>query len=333
MTSPPDRSAVAWVERALAPLDTAGSPVEVHETLAAVVQELTRARGVLTVSLASDTIRVGAATGDIPFTPGEAVCPTDELRAALDARTGALCTAWLPGQVPAEVWPVLALTRAVAAVAVVGAATREQDLILAAACRYAGLRLSQLYDAEVRADQLNERGAAIQTLRRMADTDSLTGVSNRSGTFAVLTSLLGRGERVGVVYLDLDGFKDINDTHGHSTGDRVLATVARRLRRVVRAPDMVGRLGGDEFVFVVRGGDEPALAHLVDRVHLVLREPVRLGELKIPVQASCGTAVATPGRTAAELIAAADARMYDNKRTHAANPGRVVRLPESHTTV
>jgi diguanylate cyclase (GGDEF)-like protein len=302
------------VERALAPIDDATTAVEVHEALATVLHGLTHARAAVAVVLRSGAVHVAAVAGACDLEPGQAVTVDEVVRRMLDEHSGRSGSGTVAGAA-ATVWPVLAQRRTVAAVAVLEPRDQAHAELTVAACRYAGLRLSQLYDAELREDLLHERGAAIKTLRRLADTDALTGVANRSGVFAVLNSLLGRREPVGIVYLDLDHFKEINDRYGHSTGDAVLSAVAGRLRRVVRAPDVIGRIGGDEFVLVVRDADERALSHLVDRVSSVLGEPVTVKDATIPVHASCGIAVAAHGGNASDLLAAADSRMYRDKRS------------------
>ncbi|MDQ1700486.1 MAG: hypothetical protein QOG34_2349 [Frankiaceae bacterium] len=327
MTSPPDLAAVTAIDRAVAPIDAASTPEEVREGLAVVLRDLAAARAAVVVTVQNGTAQVAAIAGETAVEPGLAMPCSTPLLDALNGRSAAVQTVPVdPLGDAVDLWPILALTRAVGVVAVVDATDRSNDMIAAAVCRYAGLRVLQLFDAELREDQLHERGAAIKTLRRLADTDALTGVSNRAGVFAVLNSLLGRGEQVGLLYVDLDGFKQINDVHGHAAGDRVLAAVAKRLRRVVRAPDLVGRIGGDEFVLVVRGGDDQALFRLIGRVNDVLAEPVTLKDAAISVQASCGVAIAAHGGSAADLLAAADARMYEDKHGRTLPELRVIDL-------
>ena len=312
MTPPPERTSARDVSDVFDPFDAASTAEDVYQSLSDQLVLLTGGRAAATLILNGGTAQVAATAGESWGDRAEAVAADPDVLEALAGRSGEERAVSLLDAV-VDVWPVLALSRAVAAVVVLDAQTRIGDQLAAATCRYAGLRLSQLFDAELRADQLHERGAAIKTLRRLADTDALTGVSNRSGVFAVLNSLLGRGEHVGVLYVDLDHFKEINDCYGHAAGDRVLAAVAKRLRRVVRAPDVVGRIGGDEFVLIVRDGDERALIRLVARINEALREPVIVKDVVIPVHASCGIAVADRGGSASELLALADARMYGSK--------------------
>ena len=313
MMRPPERPPASAVSDAFDPFDAASTAEDVYQSLAEQFVVLTRGRAAATLTLNAGAVCVAATAGEPSPDWCAAIGDEPDVLDALTGRTSevrTLSTSTLDADV--HIWPVLALSRAVAAVAVLDGQTG--DHLPPATCRYAGLRLSQLFDAELRADQLNERGAAIKTLRRLADTDALTGVSNRSGVFAVLNSLLGRGEHVGLLYLDLDDFKQVNDSYGHAAGDRVLAAVAKRLRRVVRAPDLVGRIGGDEFVLVVRDGDERALTRLLARINEVLHEPVMVKDIPIPVHVSCGIAVSDHGGSASELLALADARMYGSKQ-------------------
>jgi diguanylate cyclase (GGDEF)-like protein len=115
---------------------------------------------------------------------------------------------------------------------------------------------------------------------------------------------------VGVLMLDLDGFKAVNDRHGHAAGDEVLREVARRLRRSVRERDLVARLGGDEFVVVLT--DLGAVPDSVDRVEAALAE--RFAGTDAPLRAAVGVAVfPADGATVADLLAVADREMYAAK--------------------
>lgn len=128
-----------------------------------------------------------------------------------------------------------------------------------------------------------------------------------------------------VVYCDLDGFKAVNDTHGHAAGDRVLCHVAQQLLSVTRADDTVGRLGGDEFVVVVQaaGPDEltRVTASLAERVREVLQRPLAdsVHGVHGAIDVSIGLAVAGPGAEPEDLLHRADQAMY------AAKAGRVER--------
>lgn len=178
-----------------------------------------------------------------------------------------------------------------------------------------GRPLTLLTVADVTAEQ--ERQAQ---LRRMAFQDPLTGVPNRLLALdrlesALLRSLRAR-RRCAVLFLDLDGFKPINDRYGHATGDLVLIHVARVLQAQVRAADTVARYGGDEFLVILPDLQvaDDALT-VAAKIGAALRGPVRIGpqDLTIGVSigiASCPEHAATPEA----LIAAADAAMYRAKR-------------------
>jgi diguanylate cyclase (GGDEF)-like protein len=123
------------------------------------------------------------------------------------------------------------------------------------------------------------------------------------------------GGRTAVLYLDLDGFKSVNDTFGHTSGDVVLRTVSDRMSRAVRADDLVARLGGDEFAVLCQdvSGVDQATA-LADRLIAAVSEPIDVGEGVVRVGASIGIALSTPGVTlAAELLDAADRALYQAK--------------------
>lgn len=150
--------------------------------------------------------------------------------------------------------------------------------------------------------------------------DALTGLPNRRLMQDRLEQALGRAVRqnllVGVCYLDLDGFKPVNDAHGHEAGDRLLIEVARRLEGAVRAQDTVARLGGDEFVVLLtdlRVPKEGVAA--VERIRAALVPPCVLAEgVGVAIRTSLGLAFApTHGRDAAALLRAADRAMYRAK--------------------
>lgn len=152
-----------------------------------------------------------------------------------------------------------------------------------------------------------------------ASHDPLTGLLNRRGLDRVLDEAGESGEALGLLLLDLDGFKLINDRHGHQAGDDLLKQVAMRLKGVVRPGDIVARLGGDEFALLVRGvEDAVALSEVADRAVSVVMAPVLLMGQFVTVGASVGVSV-KPERdsghwTAEVLTRAADQALYGAKR-------------------
>jgi diguanylate cyclase (GGDEF)-like protein len=115
-----------------------------------------------------------------------------------------------------------------------------------------------------------------------------------------------------LLYLDLDGFKEVNDRCGHATGDEVLKVVANRLQTLVRADDIVARFGGDEFAIVCKGCGRDEATKLSDRILKSLREPMVIDGRTVKISASIG--VATSVRFDQEALRRADAAMYRAKQ-------------------
>lgn len=172
--------------------------------------------------------------------------------------------------------------------------------------------------AELVIDHLNLQ----ERLRHRALHDALTGLPNRVLFEERLAQLLAASERAGepcaVLFLDLDGFKAINDRLGHAVGDEVLRVVAERLRATCRAGETVSRLGGDEFVIAASGAGEAGATELARRVWAAIRAPLAGAAEGSPLSSSIGAmcwdpAVSGPAPTAERLVAAADAQMYEVK--------------------
>lgn len=160
-------------------------------------------------------------------------------------------------------------------------------------------------------------------LEERAHYDGLTGLPNRTLFGERLAQQIAlaqdAGSTVALAFIDLDGFKNINDSLGHRAGDTLLATMARRLAHALRGSDTLARFGGDEFVAILPGmRDDALLAALVARMSAAARAPVVLEGATIRVSASIGIALfPNDGVTAEQLIRHADAAMYAAKRaTH-----------------
>ncbi|GAA2719143.1 GGDEF domain-containing protein [Cellulomonas aerilata] len=162
------------------------------------------------------------------------------------------------------------------------------------------------------ARDVTEQRRAEAALRRRADTDPLTGLDNRARLFEALGAVLAdpAAGGCGLLFCDLDGFKQVNDAHGHHVGDDLLVEVATRLRRIAGPGDAVARLGGDEFVVLSPGADPASLAVLAERVERELSRPVALPTGVVRVGVSVGTAVGAPGSDADALVRSADRGMY-----------------------
>ncbi len=161
-----------------------------------------------------------------------------------------------------------------------------------------------------------------EELRLQATHDPLTGCLNRSAVIEALERRLGeRNEGVVVIFVDIDGFKPVNDQLGHPAGDQLLIHFARRLQRLSRGHDLVARLGGDEFLLVCHGRELPAAAiAIANRVRRALDQPFILPSGAINLRASLGVAWPASGTTAETLITNADTAMYQSKRSANGEP-------------
>ena len=189
--------------------------------------------------------------------------------------------------------------------------TAEEHSLLVYLCGQAAVSASNvarhqlLRDAEAR-------------LRHQAFHDGLTGLVNRS-LFAervsdAIGACTGRLDTLAVVYLDLDGFKLVNDTLGHDAGDELLSAAARRIRECLRHGDVAGRLGGDEFAVLLHELDgEIGAQATAERLRASLREPFRIADRECMVRASIGIAMGAPGADHESLLRRADLAMYAAK--------------------
>jgi diguanylate cyclase (GGDEF)-like protein len=172
-----------------------------------------------------------------------------------------------------------------------------------------------------------------EALRRRATYDDLTGLHNRASIMTLLDNAISsvRDSDTGtaVVFVDLDGFKRINDELGHAAGDDVLVRLARRLRSAVRRHDLVGRIGGDEFLVVCPELDEPAAAlEVAERIADQLAADIDVAGAVVQSRASIGVAWSCgPDTTPEHLIRAADSAMYESKRAGNGCPVLAAGLP------
>ncbi|MEZ5245974.1 MAG: EAL domain-containing protein [Acidimicrobiales bacterium] len=164
------------------------------------------------------------------------------------------------------------------------------------------------------AEDITEHRRSREMLEYQATHDELTGLPNRRSLLAEIAAELDRPGDCAVLVLDLDRFKVINDSLGHSVGDQLLVTCADRIRLSLRPGDSVSRLGGDEFAILLRSpADHHSAGVVADRLLALLREPVAVGEDEVYPSGSIGVAIPEPGDTVEDLVRHADAAMYQAK--------------------
>ena len=169
----------------------------------------------------------------------------------------------------------------------------------------------------------NETGLlhqAAQKLEQYANYDTLTGLPNRRFFFERLETVVEESkkttEKIAILFIDLDAFKDINDTHGHEVGDGVLIAVGDRISQTIRNSDFVARLGGDEFAVIMRNIDDTTSAkNLAERIHTELQKPISLETNTCTINSSIGIAMyPETGLDSESLLREADTAMYHIKR-------------------
>jgi two-component system cell cycle response regulator len=157
-----------------------------------------------------------------------------------------------------------------------------------------------------------------ELLRFQATHDALTGIWNRSEILEMVRRELERAARghsaTGLLMLDIDHFKTINDTHGHVTGDEVLKEVTRRIAKAVRTYDSLGRYGGEEFLILLPGCSREQIDHGAERVRSAVDNgPIVVNDAKVSVTVSIGAAVTTGSTSAEEMLSAVDIALYRAK--------------------
>ena len=199
---------------------------------------------------------------------------------------------------------------------------REGDHALAVA-------VAQHTSAILRSADLQQALSAMSVERgrllRESHQDPLTHLVNRRGLQRAIDRAAATCVPIAAVYIDLDDFKTVNDTHGHAVGDGLLRAIGLRLRGIARAGDVAARLGGDEFIVLLSPApDEATTLDIAERVRRVIAEPVHVDGVLLSPGASVGIATGPVGTDAATLLERADAAMYRAKKARRS----ALRLPE-----
>ena len=183
----------------------------------------------------------------------------------------------------------------------------------------AGIVFQRVFEVAAVAEQtIADQRSRINYLEGLSVTDELTGLYNRRGFGQVLEKVLAtsrrHGERGMLAFVDLDRFKNINDTHGHEAGDLVLKRVAETLASVTRTTDYIARLGGDEFVILFcRAQQMPTRARAMQINELLNNLSIDYNGRTIPIECSMGLEIYGPYSEADELLRQADHAMYRDK--------------------
>jgi len=189
--------------------------------------------------------------------------------------------------------------------------------------------LKQLTGVAALAATAMQNGQLVDKLSHKASHDALTGLLNRVGFREHIDTALDYATpakaHVGLLFVDLDDFKQVNDAHGHELGDELLRKVALRLEATARAGDGVARLGGDEFAIILANVTDPAQVHAAEaRVRAAFLEPFMLGDVAVSLGASIGGGVCPDdGSTVSEMVRHADAAMYLDKARRRGSPVEV----------
>jgi diguanylate cyclase (GGDEF)-like protein len=175
--------------------------------------------------------------------------------------------------------------------------------------------VAKLRSAARRVELERRMSLANQELQTLALTDELTGVANRRALFRSGGAILESGKSLSLVLFDLNRFKEINDTHGHLAGDRVLAGVAAALKTHTRFGDIIGRYGGDEFYLLLPETTPEEARQIAERLSAIIRQlRWTLSDKVVGVTAQFGVAGSSAGSTISDLLAACDGLLYRAKR-------------------
>jgi diguanylate cyclase (GGDEF)-like protein len=217
-----------------------------------------------------------------------------------------------------DLLPYLAVTATAGLVVAVSADQmdgRQRAVIVGAVLIAALVVTRQLLGLREHKQLLTGVQAQQAELERLAMTDPLTGLANRTRFVTVLADRLGGYHPATVLLIDIDDFKMVNDTIGPALGDQLLYQVAQRLRLHSEVHELPARLGGDEFAMLLDVDEPEQSAEVASRILRALGEPFRVGEHHLLAQASVGVAVAGPGDTADEVLRNADIAMYAAKES------------------
>jgi diguanylate cyclase (GGDEF)-like protein len=279
--------AIAAADRAAAPLTRQASVLLDRYGRAAAAELSALRRGHVSTATAVDNDRVDPLFDKISGALSRDVAET-EVRRAHDEQSAVLAAR------------LIVISAAIGMLIAIGLFARARRRVFDTELERTSLR-----------SQVDERGFE-------AEHDELTGLLNRRGFFASLGKTIAASDvRVAVLLLDLDGFKEINDTLGHAAGDALLRQIGLRLRGVLRGNDEIARLGGDEFAVLVdaRGTTTHDAGEIGRRVRAALTAPFEVAGLSLQVRASVGVALFPEhGSTADELLRQADIAMYQAKQ-------------------
>ncbi|MGR6838299.1 diguanylate cyclase domain-containing protein [Aliivibrio wodanis] len=173
-----------------------------------------------------------------------------------------------------------------------------------------------LIAATITMPALTYMSKSLRAKSKILETDYLTGLKNRKYCMSVLKTKIARGNNIAFCFIDLNGFKEVNDTLGHDAGDQLLKIIASRIPKAIKKGDTFARLGGDEFGLILDGcTNESDIVSALVRIMTMISEPMKIEEKIITVGCSSGIAINNSEiNSSKNLIAAADLAMYDAKK-------------------